>query len=144
MSEPLNEIHMSSNLSSDLGSNLDFELDYDLDSDLGSDFGLVAEILTEAVVGENTPQVEGESTSGNLRALPVRVPTLTNSPGCLPGFSSSSSGGESRSVLPPVRRARTVKVDAWAVPASANWGRSRRTMRKVSRVSRSTDWALPF
>ena len=73
------------------------------------------------------------------------VGTLTNSPGCSPNASAR-----------PIRRARSVRVDAWSAPAPANWGRSRRTVRKVNgqgqgraRSGRKTgvpssDWALPF
>ena len=72
------------------------------------------------------------------------VPTLTNSPGCTPS-------GAAR----PIRRARSVQVDAWSAPAPANWGRSRRTVRKVQSQGRgrakrgaagtpSSDWSLPF
>ena len=75
-------------------------------------------------------------------ALTLSVPTLTNSPGCAPSPR-------------PIRRARSVQVDAWSAPAPANWGRSRRTVRKVQSQGRgrgrraatatpSSDWALPF
>jgi len=79
----------------------------------------------------------------HLQDHPVPIRSISNSPGCAPG-SLSTSGSASRSMLRPVRRPRSVRVDAWAVPASANWSRSRNPMRKVKRVSRSTDWALPF
>lgn len=75
-------------------------------------------------------------------ALSLAVPSLTNSPGCTPSAAPR-----------PIRRARSVQVDAWSAPAPANWGRSRRTVRKVqgTRQARrvasskpSSDWALPF
>ncbi|MBJ21033.1 MAG: hypothetical protein GY910_23970 [bacterium] len=77
------------------------------------------------------------------------VRSITNSPGCTPSLSSSSPSHTSQpphgeTGLRPVRRARTIRTDAWSVPASANWTRTRNPIRKVSRVSRSTDWALPF
>ena len=69
------------------------------------------------------------------RDLPLQVPSITNSPRCAP----------SQPVKPTVpRRVRPVRVDAWAVPASANWSRTRTTLRKVNPGTRSTDWALPF
>jgi len=69
------------------------------------------------------------------RDLPLQVPSITNSPRCAPA----------KPLAPIVPgRVRAVRVDAWAVPASANWSRTRSTLRKVSRTSRSTDWALPF
>jgi len=70
------------------------------------------------------------------------VATLTNSPGSAPS-------SEAR----PIRRARSVRTDAWSSTAPASWGRSRRTVRRVQgrdRASRgvnaspSTDWSLPF
>ena len=75
-----------------------------------------------------------------VAAVTLSVPTLTNSPGCTPSAR-------------PIRRARSVQVDAWSAPAPANWGRSRRTVRKVQSQRRgrraaagspSSDWALPF
>jgi len=85
----------------------------------------------------------------NLHELPLHVPTITNSPRCVPTRSVNTSGQTSRQTANPKkpttpRRVRTVRVDAWAVPASANWSRTRATVRKVNRGTRSTDWALPF
>ena len=79
-----------------------------------------------------------EADPTNLRELPLHVPTLTNSPRCAPA---------TRPTPTTPRRVRTVRVDAWAVPASVNWSRARTAVRKVSKVNRSTrstDWALPF
>ena len=121
----------------------------------------------------------------SIGPVPMRVRTLTNSPRCMPAAlgesdadtadgsapsmtsttsatsttsTDSSEAGTSR----PIRRVQSVRADAWAVPAPANWGRTRRAvgMRKVaapsnhsprqarSRVARaqspSSDWALPF
>ncbi len=70
---------------------------------------------------------------GNLHEFPLRVPSITNSPGCTPA----------RRSVPP-RRVRPVRVDAWAVPASVSWTRTRTTLRKVNRHSHATDWSLPF
>lgn len=73
-------------------------------------------------------------------SVTLSVPSLTNSPGCTPAAR-------------PIRSARSVQVDAWSAPAPANWGRSRRTVRKVQGQRRgrraaastpSSDWALPF
>jgi len=70
------------------------------------------------------------------------VATLTNSPGCAPTLDAR-----------PIRRARSVRTDAWSSTAPASWGRSRRTVRKVQgrgrgsrgvNASPSTDWSLPF
>ena len=80
-----------------------------------------------------------EADPTNLHELPLHVPTLTNSPRCAPA-------AEPTKPITP-RRVRTVRVDAWAVPASVNWSRARTAVRKVSkgnRSTRSTDWALPF
>ena len=105
-----------------------------------------------------------------VRILPVGIRSLSNSPGAAPHTSlaressrkarpasqtrpdglpereaeaTAEDSGEARQ-LQPIRRARPVRVDAWAVPASANWTRTHKTTRKIRRVSRSTDWALPF
>jgi hypothetical protein len=79
------------------------------------------------------PSDQGRSSTA--RDLPLQVPSITNSPRCAPA----------KPLAPNVPRlVRPVRVDAWAVPASANWSRTRSTIRKVSRTSRSTDWALPF
>jgi hypothetical protein len=77
----------------------------------------------------------------NLRELTLHVPTITNSPRCVPARSARPSHQKNPNTP---RRVRTVRVDAWAVPASANWSQTRTTVRKVNRGSRSTDWALPF
>ena len=77
-----------------------------------------------------------EADPTNLHELPLHVPSLTNSPRCAP------AAHPTKPTTP--RRVRTVRVDAWAVPASVNWSRARTTVRKVNRSARSTDWALPF
>lgn len=73
----------------------------------------------------------------DLQDQPVPVRSITNSPRCAPASVAKSTRP---------RQARTVRVDAWAVPASANWSRVRTTttVRKVRRGTPSTDWALPF
>ncbi len=89
----------------------------------------------------NTPGNTPGNTSGNnprnnprnLHEFPLCVPSITNSPGCTPAGAS----------VPP-RRVRPLRVDAWAVPASVSWTRSRTTLRKINRHSHATDWALPF
>lgn len=95
-----------------------------------------------------------------------RVRTLTNSPSCTPAdLNQSDADANSETTAEsgrPARRMQSVRADAWAVPAPANWGRTRRAvgMRKVaspsshsprqarSRTARaqspSSDWALPF
>jgi hypothetical protein len=70
---------------------------------------------------------------------PREVPTLTNSPGCVPAAVPRAS-----KALRGPRRAPKVRVDAWAVPAAASWSRTRSTVRKISRRPRSKGWALPF
>ena len=77
----------------------------------------------------------------NLHELPLHVPTITNSPRCVP-TQSVQTANPKKPTTP--RRVRTVRVDAWAVPASANWSRTRTMVRKVNRGTRSIDWALPF
>jgi hypothetical protein len=93
---------------------------------------------------DNTDDIEDfEDTDAldNLHELTLHVPTLTNSPRCVPARSAQPSNRKNATAP---RRVRTVRVDAWAVPASANWSRTRTTIRKVNRGARSTDWALPF
>ncbi|MFK7898590.1 MAG: hypothetical protein AB8G23_22345 [Myxococcota bacterium] len=100
-------------------------------------------------------------------AVPPKTLSLTNSPGCVPCSpaqenSNDSDSGKTIASAPErtsrqqarPRSMRTVRVDAWAAPASASWGRKRTTLRKVNSqrlrgtsrasASRSTDWALPF
>jgi hypothetical protein len=88
------------------------------------------------------------------------VPSLTNSPGCTPGRTaaedatsgnssdqasrSSQASHSSQASRSAPRLVRKVRVDAWAVPASTNWTRSRMTVRKVNRGPRPAAWALPF
>ena len=82
-----------------------------------------------------------EADPTNLHELPLHVPTLTNSPRCAPAARSTPT----KPLKPTTaRRVRSVRVDAWAVPASVNWSRARTAVRKVNRSARSTDWALPF
>ena len=96
---------------------------------------------------EETQETDGIEKSdplaslGNLHEFSLHVPTITNSPRCVPTRSAQPSN--QRKPMTP-RRMRTVRVDAWAVPASANWSRTRTTIRKVNRGTHSTDWALPF
>ncbi len=103
------------------------DLDLDLDMDLDLEHSL------DAVDAEFDEQ--GPETTGSSRDLPLQVPSITNSPRCAPSQPLKPSAP---------RRVRTVRVDAWAVPASANWSRPRTTLRKVTGRARSTDWALPF
>jgi hypothetical protein len=81
----------------------------------------------------------------NLHELQLHVPTITNSPRCVPARSGETFGQASNPKKPTTpRRMRTVRVDAWAVPASANWSRTRTMVRKANRGTRSSEWALPF
>jgi len=84
---------------------------------------------TPASIPGNTPG----SPPSELHEFPLPVPSITNSPGCTPA----------RTPVPP-RRVRPVRVDAWAVPVSVSWTRTRKTLRKINRHSHATDWALPF
>jgi hypothetical protein len=110
---------------------------------------------------ESTPQAtpKAEAAPADLHELPLPVPSLTNSPQCAPAqrprtikpsrlSPSKNPISSSPSSTPPPprspRRARTVRVDAWAVPASTNWSRTRASARKVNRNTGTTDWALPF
>jgi hypothetical protein len=86
---------------------------------------------------ESGPQAAGDPTPHNIHDFPLRVPSLTNSPGCTPAFPRTRSAA-------PLRRVRSVRVDAWAAPAATTWTRTRKTVRKVNRQSQSTNWALPF
>jgi len=94
------------------------------------------------------PDGQGPEISDCSRDLPLQVPSITNSPRCAPSHSShppkASALAPSALVPGVLRRVRKVRVDAWAVPASANWSRPRTTIRKVTGRARSTDWALPF
>lgn len=90
---------------------------------------------------DDTEDFEDADALDNLHELTLHVPTITNSPRCVPARSAQPSNGKNPTTP---RRVRTVRVDAWAVPASANWSRTRTTIRKVNRGTRSTDWALPF
>ena len=104
--------------------------------------------------GRTNPHTERAGHAGHARVspsnvhdLPRQVPSITNSPRCAPSQTS-----QTRRPTPPQqaskpgtpRRVRTVRVDAWADPASANWSRQRTSVRKVNGRIRSTDWALPF
>jgi hypothetical protein len=112
---------------------------------------------------ETGPEAAGEPTSNNLRDLPLCVPSLTNSPGCAPMDSPHStsltpptpptprtprtpltSPGSRMRTAAPLRRVRSVRVDAWSSPAATTWTRTRKTVRKVNRQPHSTNWALPF
>jgi len=96
---------------------------------------------------------------GNFHELPLQVPSITNSPRCAPArriqpaqpnqpappSSFTHSTNPSTPKRPPTpHRVRMVRVDAWAVPVSANWSRTRTEARKIRHGIRSTDWALPF
>ena len=78
---------------------------------------------------------------GSLRELSLHVPTITNSPHCAPARTTHSGQLAKPTVA---RRGRTLRVDAWAVPVSANWSRTRSTARNAARGTRSAGWALPF
>lgn len=120
--------------------------------------------------------------------VPRRVQTLTNSPGCAPAAAASqapahaagdattditdgaTAGAREGAADAPIRRARAVRTDAWALPAPAHWGRARRAQASATRPGRaasagvrrvepdaargrrgapkasrpSADWSLPF
>ena len=123
---PLDSIHQT-----EASKRLDLD-ELGLDGDLHLDLGLEEDDYPTSMAGvEQSPAA-------------VRVASLTNSPGAMPAR-------RPKAAQLPIRRVRTVRVDAWSEPASVSWGRPSKTMRsvgrpvgKVSRVSRSTDWALPF
>jgi hypothetical protein len=107
---------------------------FDFDSDLGPDLS-----------PESGPEAAGDPGFDSIQDFPLRVPSLTNSPGCAPGLRQPRTTRHAQTrVATPLRRVRPVHVDAWATPASTSWTRTRRTVRKVSRQSQSTSWALPF
>lgn len=124
-----------------------------------------------SLAGLPSPRGEGELSEDELyapadvseiaaRAASLSVPTLTNSPGCRPSTRPAtepsarpSSEPSAQSAAQPIRHARSVRVDAWSTPAPANWGRSRRVVRKVqgrrganraTAATPSVDWSLPF
>ncbi len=143
-----------------------FDLDFDLDRDLDRDRDLdqVSPQATRQVrkgrkvrvlpVGirsiSNSPGCAPHAALASGSRDAARETAGRDRPGG--EVESGSTGHESGSasipdkprMLQPIRRARAVRVDAWAVPASANWTRTHKTARKIRRVSRSTDWALPF
>lgn len=108
---------------------LELELELDLDLDLDE---------TDTLL-----QPEDGACSSDLPKRVTSVRSITNSPGCTPEVQATSVPRRQMNMR-PIRRARAVRVDAWAAPASVNWTRTRNPMRKVNRVSCSTDWALPF
>ncbi len=119
------------------------DLGLDLEIDLGPDLELQDTLL----------DVEELDSLSDLPEHPVAIRSISNSPGCTPTSRPTSRPDSRPALLPnfqhlrhpgPIRQPRSVRVDAWAIPASANWSRTRRPMRKVKRISRSTDWALPF
>ncbi len=91
--------------------------------------------LPEPSIQTEPTATPSNNTQQNIHDLPLQVPTLTNSPRCAPA-------APTRRAAP--RRVRKVRVDAWSVPAPANWSRTRSSVRKVNRSSHATDWALPF
>ena len=62
----------------------------------------------------------------------ARVASLTNSPRCEPS-APLDDARQSRPIQPPGRG----RVDAWAVPAPASWGRMRKPLRKTDPKRRS-------
>lgn len=90
---------------------------------------------------DDSEDFEDTDAPDNLHEFTLHVPTITNSPRCVPARSARPSHQQNPTTP---RRVRTVRVDAWAVPASANWSRTRATVRKANRGSRSNDWTLPF
>ena len=120
---------------------------------IGSDSTWRSPERAVAAAPESGPEAAGDS-SFDAQDFPLRVPSLTNSPGCVPGFRKPRAArlGQTRTThmthtarsTAPRRHVRAVRVDAWATPASTSWTRTRRTVRKVSRQPQSTNWALPF
>ena len=137
--KPLDPLAELDRLAVDLDFEPDFEPDFELDFDLTPQPTPNRSLDSSETAPRSAPKV---------RTLSVGIRSLSNSPGAAPAPSlareSSRSTGSAPADVQPVRRARPVRVDAWAVPASANWTRTHKTIRKVRRVSRSTDWALPF
>ena len=147
-------------------------------SDASSD--AFSDAFSDAVRAQRFRDLQGDDlyapadvSETSIGPVPMRrVRTLTNSPSCTPADLSQSdadadadANANSETTTEtgrPVRRLQSVRADAWAVPAPANWGRTRRAvgMRKIaspnshsprqarSRAARaqspSSDWALPF
>jgi len=147
-------------------------------SDASSD--AFSDAFSDAVRAQRFRDLQGDDlyapadvSETSIGPVPMRrVRTLTNSPSCTPADLSQSdadadadANANSETTTEtgrPVRRLQSVRADAWAIPAPANWGRTRRAvgMRKIaspsshsprqarSRAARaqspSSDWALPF
>lgn len=145
-------------------------------SDASSD--AFSDAFSDAVRAQRFRDLQGDDlyapadvSETSIGPVPMRrVRTLTNSPSCTPADLSQSDADADANANSetttetgrPVRRLQSVRADAWAVPAPANWGRTRRAvgMRKIaspnshsprqarSRAARaqspSSDWALPF
>jgi hypothetical protein len=110
----------------------------------------VTDFQTDSALATDASSDASVDQPSTAHDLPLDVPSITNSPRCAPSHCAPPHSAPSHSAPPQPakpgapRRVRTVRVDAWAVPASANWSRARTPIRKVSRTTRSTDWALPF
>ena len=66
---------------------------------------------------------------------PRTAKSLTNSPGCTPAPEFSPECAP--------RPIRSVRTDAWSVPASTSWARPSRALRKVARRALETEMVEP-
>jgi len=151
-----------------------FDFDTLYADDVASSSDAFSDASSHAVRAQRFQDLKGDDlyapadvSETSIGPVPMRrVRTLTNSPSCTPAdLSQSDANANSETTTEtsrPVRRMQSVRADAWAVPAPANWGRTRRAvgMRKIasssshsprqarSRTARSqspsSDWVLPF
>jgi len=176
MSAPIKPFDFDTFYADDVASFSDGSSDASSDafSDASSDAS--SDAFSDAVRAQRFQDLKGDDlyapadvSETSIGPVPMRrVRTLTNSPSCTPAdLSQSDADADANSQTTtetgrPVRRLQSVRADAWAVPAPANWGRTHRAvgMRKIaspsshsprqarSRAARaqspSSDWALPF
>ena len=94
--------------------------DFDLESDLDPD-------LDTNASEPGTPVCPLALDQAALKRQSAAAPT--NSPGCTPTSLPNRSP----------RPIRSVRTDAWSVPASVNWARPSRALRKVARRALEND-----
>ena len=101
----------------------DFDLDADLDPDSDS-----ARPTAPSETGR--PARSLALARAALKRQSAAAPT--NSPGCTPALGSNETQRGPRPI-------RSVRTDAWSVPASVSWARPSRALRKVARRALETD-----
>ena len=176
MSAPIKPFDFDTLYADDVASLSDGSSDAFSDSSSDASSDAFSDAFSDAVRAQRFQDLKGDDlyapadvSETSIGPVPMRrVRTLTNSPSCTPAdLSQADADANANSETTtetgrPVRRLQSVRADAWAVPAPANWGRTRRAvgMRKIaspnshsprqarSRAARaqspSSDWALPF